>query len=504
MHRSGRLDEARIAYQKVLKRDTNHFDALQLLGALYLQAGQPDRALPHLTRAARINPRVGAVQGNLGSALLAGRRPEEALACFDAAVGLDPNSAEAHFNRGGALLALRNLDEALASFDRAISLNPGHVKAHVNRGVSLQRMRRPTEALASFDRAIALQPDNAEAWFNRGPTLHDLGRPEEALVTYDKAIAIRPNHLDALANRAATLLQLGNFERGWREYEWRLKKWKLTRREFDEDKRWLGKGEIEGKSLLLYDEQGLGDTIQFYRYARLLGKKNVDITISVQETLVELFRTSSPGVKIIGPHDRPPRFDYNCPLGSLPLALQGAVTSIPTWPAYLVADEARKARFAAALPPRRKPRVGVVWSGAAYHENDHNRSIAFERLAPLLVDRVDWFALQNEIRPSDAESFRDCGRVAFPGGQFKDFADTAAFLDLMDLVVTVDTSIAHLAGAMGKPVWIMLPFNPDWRWMLNRSDSPWYPSARLFRQHRLGDWTAVFREIDGVLSTLSP
>jgi hypothetical protein len=209
-----------------------------------------------------------------------------------------------------------------------------------------------------------------------------------------------------------------------------------------------------------------------------------------------------PNVTILGEGEPVPNFDYQCSLLSLPLAFGTTLDSIPPPPRYLAADGERRARFAALLGPRTKPRIGIAWSGNPGHKNDHNRSIAFDRLSPLLSRDADWIALQNAVRPSDAAALQACGRLGVFADQLNDFADTAALLDLMDLVITVDTSIAHLAGAMGKPVWIMLPFSPDWRWMLKRRDSPWHPSARLFRQSEIGDWTKVIDDIKGGLRAL--
>jgi tetratricopeptide (TPR) repeat protein len=502
LHQSGRLDEARDCYKKVLARRPMHFNALQLLGLLYLQTGRPELSVTLTKRAILVNPDVAGAHSNLGNALLALERSQEALASFDRAIALAPGAADAHFNRAGALLELERLDEAVASCDLAIALNSRHVRAHINRGVGLQRLRRPDEALASFDRAIELDPDCAEAHCNRGPTLHDLKRPRDALAAYDKAISLKPDYFDALAKRGATLLQLGCFEAGWREYEWR-RKWRFSKHILDASNLWSGDENLEDKCLFLYSEQGFGDTIQFFRYVQPLEAKSVNIVLSAQEPLRSIFHTSNPNLQIVGEDEAPANFDYHCPLGSLPLAFRSTLGSLWSPPRYLWADEARRAQFEAKLGPKTAVRIGLAWSGNPAHDNDRNRSIAFEQIRPLLTAGAHWFALQTDIRSSDAAAFQEFGRVTHSGAGFRDFADTAAFIELLDLVITVDTSVAHLAGALGKPVWILLPFNPDWRWMLDRSDSPWYPSARLFRQPALGDWAGAIDAVRGELLSVT-
>jgi tetratricopeptide (TPR) repeat protein len=537
LHRTGRLDEAAAVYDKVLRRNPKHPDALHLLGTLRVQAGQPEMGVPLLQRSVRANPGHAPAHSHLGVALWKLNRHAEALASYDAAIALkpmdaaahnsrgivlgslnrhaealashdtalalDPNSADAHYNRGVQLQALGRPDEALASQDRALALNPNHAEAHNNRGTALNSLGRPGEALASYDRAIALKPDYAEAHSNRGVALSELKRFDEALESYDRAITLEPDYIDAHLHRSFTRLLVGDFEGGWRDYEWRKRTWDAAARQFDQRRPWRGEPPEAGKRLFLYHEQGFGDTLQFSRYVAPLLKRGFEITLSVQDPLAPLLRPMAPGVILLGEDERPADFDFQCSLMSLPGACGTTLESIPPPLAYRSPDNGRRARFEALLGPRARPRVGIAWSGRANHKNDHNRSIAFEQLLPQLSEDVDWIALQNEIRPSDAAAFDACGQVAFLGEALGDFADTAALAGLMDVIISVDTSLAHLAGVLDKPVWVLLPFSPEWRWLLNRSDSPWYPTARLFRQPAPGDWASALKAVGSELRSLA-
>jgi tetratricopeptide (TPR) repeat protein len=528
LHRSGRFDEAAQLYNKVLRRDPRYADALHLLGMIQVHRGEDEAGAALMRRAVRVNPAFQAAHAHLGMALWKLNRPAEALASYDVAVALRPNDAEAHCHRGVVLGELTRHQEALVSQELAIALKPDYAEAHYNRGVQLQHLKQPQEVLTSQNRAIALNPGYAQAYNNRGTALNDLNRLEEALASYDAAIALRPDYTEAYCNRGLVLQRLkrldeslasydqavalepnstdaqisrsfalllaGDFEAGWRAYESRKGKWNTAARRFDQERRWLGETDLDGKRLFVHHEQGLGDAIQFARYVMLLEDRGVDVSVSVQAPLKPLLQPAMPSVAFIGENERPASFDYQCSLMSLPLAFGTTLDSIPPPPRYLAADVDRRAHFGAQLGPKTKPRIGVAWSGNPTHTDDHNRSMMFEELLPLLSEDADWIALQNEVRPSDASAFGGSG-VRFFGDALNDFADTAALVDLMDLVISVDTSIAHLGGSMGKQTWILLPFSPEWRWMLDRRDSPWYPTARLFRQPEIAKWSGVIDQV---------
>jgi tetratricopeptide (TPR) repeat protein len=438
---------------------------------------------------------------NRGNLLRLLKRNEEALESYDKAIALRPDYVVAYRNRGIVLRELQRREEALADYDTAIALQPNFAEAYRNRGLVLRDLNRLAEALASYDRAIELQPNHGAAHGNRGVVLQDLARYDEALASYDRAVALRPDDADENWNQGLCLLLLGQFERGWQQYEWRKRREPpIAIRSYPQPP-WLAKENIAGKKLFLYWEQGFGDTIQFSRYAKLAQARGAQVILAVQDSLLALIRKANPDLEVIAQDQTPRTFDYHCPLMSLPLAFDTTLETIPSLPRYLWADDELRGRWEARLPPKTKPRVGIVWSGSLVH-NIHNRSMDLATLLPLLSDEVEWVSLQRDIGENDCELLRREARVVSFGDELKDFSDTAALLDVMDLVITVDTSVAHLAGAMGKQVWIMLPYNADWRWLRHRSDSPWYPSARLFRQPGIGDWADVVVRVKSELRSL--
>ena len=255
-------------------------------------------------------------------------------------------------------------------------------------------------------------------------------------------------------------------------------------------------------TLFLWWEQGFGDTIQFCRYAKLVEARGAKVIMSVQMPLRGLLKQISPTIQIINPHELPTDFDYHCPMLSLPLAFQTTLETIPAQQQYLKADEELQFAWSARLPPKTNSRIGLVWSGRTDSKSDYNRSMQLQQFLPILSADADWICLQKEIKEKDLGVLRQDGRIAYFGDDLRDFSDTAALLDQMDLVITIDTSVAHLAGAMGKPVWILLRYNSDWRWLLDRDDSPWYPSARLFRQQQIGDWAGVIDRVGSELRSV--
>lgn len=403
--------------------------------------------------------------------------------------------------RALALQQAGRLAEALEVFDHALALAPDRAETIFDRGVVLHDLMRHEEALASYRRVLAIAPRFELAHYACGMALADMNRDEEAVQAFGAAIAIKPDYADAHVLRAFSWLRMGRFDLGWRAYEWRKARWPSALPRLDPRTAWRGQADLAGKTLFLHHEQGLGDSIQFIRYARLLASRGARTVLSVQDALRPLLRPLFPGLDIIGESERPARFDYHCSLLSLPLAFATTLDSIPSPGPYLSADPARRARVEALLGPRVRPRVGLAWSGHPNHPNDRHRSMPFAALAPLLAWDADWIALQNDLRSRDGAAV---DHVAFHRAAQTDFADTAALVDLMDLVITVDTSIAHLAGALGKTVVILLPFACEWRWLRGRADSPWYAGARLVRQSRAGDWAGVVARVDGDLPSLVP
>jgi len=492
--------EALAAYDKAIALRPEFAEAHLNRGLALQDLQRPTEALAAYDKAITLNSYLPEAHYGRGCVLEQLSRPAEALAAYEKAIALRPVFAEAHTGRGNILQAMRRLEEALASHDQAITLKPDFAEAHNNRSIALTYMMRLTEALASCEKAIALTPNYAEAHNNRGNILQDLKCFEEALAAYEKAIALKHDYAVAYNNRAYLLLLMGRLDEGWREHEWRKKKRDepIASKTYDQPL-WLGEENIEGKIIFVWWEQGFGDTIQFCRYAKLLEARGSRVVISVQQPLLALVNSISPTIKVLE-HDAT-EFDYHCPLMSLPLAFRTSLNSIPSEPRYLAADAELRLAWENRLLPKTKPRIGAVWSGSASH-GIYNRSMPLETFMALLHPGADWICLQKEINDNDVAILRQDDRLTFFGDDLRDFSDTAAVVDLLDLVITIDTSTAHLAGALGKPVWLLLPYNADWRWLLDRNDSPWYPSIRLFRQREIGNWKHVVDDVKTELRTL--
>lgn len=388
---------------------------------------------------------------------------------------------------------------ALELFDQALKINPRHASLLNNRGNALRDLKRYAEALENYERALKIKPDHVEAHCNRGSLLQEFRRYEEALQSYARALKIKPDYAEAHWDESLCRLRLGEFALGWQKYEWRRKTplGKKALRDFTQPL-WLGKEDLNHKTILLHAEQGLGDTIQFCRYAAQLSKLGATVLLDVPPSLKTLLRSVEGVAMIVTPGEPLPDFDYHCPLLSLPLALQVDLGTI-TGSSYLHSDRQKLEAWKSRLTLRDKKKVGLVWGGSTVHLNDHNRSIALEAVQSLVDDHADFYCLQKELTPADRAALEHIQNIEFVGDDLHDFSDTAALVDLMDLVITVDTSVAHLAGALGKEVWILLPFNPDWRWLLDRDDSPWYHSAKLFRQPGIGDWSSVLTQVKAEL-----
>lgn len=479
-----------------------HFDAQQLLGTLLAQQGDYVMALGRLEAALRINPTNALVHKNRGQTLLRLGRTAEALGAFEAAVRLQPDYAEAHFNRGNTCRLLQRPLQALHGFDEAIRLQPQYVEALSNRGAVLQALGRFDEAEASLSAAVRIAPDDPDIQFNHGNLLSEVKRFDEALCAYERAISLRPEFVDAHYNRALLLLLVGRLGEGWREYEWRLKRAEtLDPARALGEAAWRGEQDIRGKRLLLYSEQGIGDAIQHLRYVPLLVAAGATVSLALPPRLWPVADMLDPPVSI----EQTGEFaavDLHCPLMSLPYATSAMAAMIPAQVPYLHADPVKVHRWQQRLGTASARRVGLVWSGSSQHDNDAKRSIPLQFLRPLLDLPVEWHSLQIEYRPEDIKTLGAMPVLRQHQEELADLSETAALVSCMDLVISVDTSIAHLAGALAKEVYIMLPWMPDYRWMLDRDDSPWYPTARLFRQPSRGDWDGVVGSVCVGVKTL--
>lgn len=430
---------------------------------------------------------------------------DRAIQYYDEAITADPSRAETYYKRANALRNLGRLEEAIAGYDAAIAHKPDYAYAYCNRGVVQQSLGRFADAVASFDQAATLDPADPLVPYNRALLMQDYGRWDEALVGYDRTIALAPGHADAHFNRSLVQLFGGNFAQGWIDFEWR---WKNAARlgigaapaSFSQPL-WLGQEPIAGKRLLLHSEAGLGDTIQFCRYATACAALGATVILEVQPALVSLVGTLEGVSQVIAKGQPLPPFDYHCPLMSLPLAYKTTLDSIPASPRYLATDPAKVTQWHAALGVRTRPRVGLVWSGNPNNPIDAKRSIPLAQWVSHLPRDLQYFCLQNEVREADRKTLAANPFIVDLGNM--NFVSTAAFCECLDIVLCVDTSIAHLSGALGQQTWLLLPWVPDWRWMRARDDSPWYPSMRLYRQTVAGDWQDVFRRVATDLRALT-
>jgi tetratricopeptide (TPR) repeat protein len=485
----GELGKAERLYTESLQHQANSFDALHGLGQVHYRRGRLDTALTCFQEALKCDLSRAEGFAGLGLVFHTLRDFARALTSYEQGLRLEPDNAELLNGRGVSLIELRRPREALACFDRLLASCPDHADALGNRANALLRLGRVEDAVAAYERLLELAPNNAPLLANRAAALRRLDRPHEALMSAQKALAIKPDFAHARFVESVARLSLGDFAAGWRAYEsrWHVG-WLASQRHDYGAPLWLGKDSLAGKTILLHAEQGLGDTIQFVRYAPLLAAQGATVVLEVQQPLVRLLANARGVAKIVARKEPLPHYDFHCPLLSLPLACGTTLETIPAEIPYLAPRQTDVAQWHARLP-RQRPLVGLVWSGERSHDNDLNRSMRLETLQPLLdLPGVSFASLQHEVREEDQALLKARGDVASIGAEFKDFADTAAAIAVLDAVIAVDTAVAHLAGAMGKPLFLLLPYAADFRWLRGRGDSPWYPSARLIRQPQFGEW----------------
>jgi tetratricopeptide (TPR) repeat protein len=534
LHTMGRHDEAIASFERAIALQANYVDALCNRGNSLNALKRYDEALASYDCAIALRPNLVEAHCNRGNTLRELRRYDEALASYDRALALLPNLVEAISNRGITLAELKRYDEALDAFARAIALRPNDAELFNKRGVILDQIKRPAESLADYDRALALRPDYTDALYNRGNALHDLKRFDEALACYDRLLPLRPNDGNTFNNRGKILKELnrypeafacsaralallphdiiahcneslmrlltGDFKRGFRDYEWRWKKADMApaKRDFPQPL-WLGEGDIAGKTILLHSEQGFGDAIQFCRYAPMVAARGARVILEVRPPLLQLMRSLAGPAEIVASGDALPAFDIHCPLLSLPLAMGTRLETVPAQVPYLSVAADKSAEWGARLGAKTRPRIGLAWSGNVIHERDKERSIGLRNFLRMLDVDATFVSLHKEVGADDAGVLAERSDILHFGDALADYTDTAALISQLDLVVSVDTSVVHLAGALAKPVWILVTYVPDWRWMLEREDSPWYPTARLFRQTAAREWDSVLARVHAEL-----
>jgi Flp pilus assembly protein TadD len=484
-------------------------DLCNNLGAALENSGQFDEAIDAYRRAIALQPNYPDAYNNLGVVLGRKRLIDQAIDAFRHALTLRRDFPDASYNLGMSLREKGDLAGAIAAFEQAALLRPDFANFQLQSGISLHAAGRNDESIGAFRRAIAIRPDFVDAHNNLGTALTAAGRFDDARAAFRAALAIQPDHPSAHFNLGMSLLTSGEFSEGWPQLEWRWemdpeRAWRhrLTR------PRWDGHPP-EGRRILLYAEQGFGDTIQFVRYVPMVAARSGRVILECQPELVRLLQ-GVPGVERLiargGCDEALPDHDMHCPLMSLPMVMKTTLQTIPAEIPYLRCDAELSSRWRERLLSGTL-NVGLAWAGRPSHTNDRNRSMPLSMLAPLArVPNVSFISLQKEHSASPGTPGEGRGEGSLPlidwTGELDDLADTAALIDNLDLVITVDTATAHLAGALGKPVWVLLPFVPDWRWMLDRTDSPWYPTMRLFRQPALGQWSPVVRDVVQALQSL--
>jgi tetratricopeptide (TPR) repeat protein len=538
LHQAGRLAEAEKIYRRILIQQPNHPDALHLLGVVSHQTGQSDAAIDLIQRAIAINPGNAHYHNNLGNALRDKGLSTEAIAAYRNAVQRKPDYPEAHYNLGVALRARGQIDQAIAAYRNALSFNPEFADARNDLGSALREIGSLDEAIATLREAIRLKPDLHKAYNNLANALHETGQLDEAIVALRQAILIKPdiaelhNNLgnilrdrglldDAIAalgqsirlkpefaeahyNLGLIYMLKGDFAQAWPEYEWRWrsKGFPSPRGEFVQP-RWDG-GDLNGRTILLHSEAGFGDTIQFVRYAPMVASRGGKVLLECQAPLLGLMR-GLPGVEQLVTTNEPlPHFDVHCPMMNLPLAFGTTMQTIPATVPYLRADpsliESWRVRLGRADG---QLRIGLIWAGNQRFRLDRTRSLNLQQLSPLArVPGIKFFSLQKGPPADQAKTPPEGLQLINLGPDLMNFSDTAAVMSSMDLIISTDTSVAHLAGALARPVWVMLQLMPDWRWHLEREDSPWYPTMRLFRRKNWGDWPEVIERVALALDAL--
>jgi tetratricopeptide (TPR) repeat protein len=495
LHELGCLDESVLSHRQAVSIEPDsalfHFN----LGNTLKELGQFQSALDHFDQAVTLRPEYVAAVLNRGGALMKLRRYEDALLNFDAVIVRQPTDPQAFSNKGIALAAIRRFEDAIISFEQAIHLDPDDSQLYMNFGVALIGAGQYDRAIQNLRRAVSINPSYAEAFSNLGSALKQVGEFTAAFDHYQRAIALDPELAEAHWNLGLTQLLLGNFNEGLPRYEWRWKTSDQSQfKRYFEQPMWTGAQSLEGKVVLVYAEQGLGDTIQFVRYIPLMAQMGATVLMEVPFALRGLLH-HLPGVsRFIVQGETLPWTDFHCPLLSLPLLFKTDLASIPPV-VDLPLDFSRVAAWSARLGARVNPRIGIVWSGNPHHTNDRNRSIPLERFLSQLPEQFDYVSLQRDVRETDWALLRSHPRVRHFGQELSDLVDTAALCTLLDLVVCVDTCVAHLAGTLSKKTWILLPWLPDWRWQMKGQESAWYTTATLYRQPFPGAWDPVLKQI---------
>jgi tetratricopeptide (TPR) repeat protein len=498
----GRLMEAEAVCRQILQAQPNMAEAEHLLGVIAHQNGKLGEAIELVQSAVKLAPQVALFHANLGEMLRLAGRPKHAAEEARRALEIEPQMPAALSNLGVALYELKDYKGAAQAQRKAIAAAPNFAEAHSNLGNALHALRKFDEAIAAYRRAIELKPDYADAWANYGTALHHSGSFDEGIAALRRAIALAPHHANAHSGLGILLLMRGELGEGFDEYEWRLRSSERKGPRFPEIP-WTGES-LAGKHVYVQAEQGFGDTLQFARYIPPLARRAGRVTLRVHQQLVTLLRESLPGITVLGDRGDPAPYQCDAVLLSLPRLFKTRLETIPADAPYLRVPTDALQRWRQRLAAMKGVKIGLVWAGNPEHVNDTRRSLDLNLLAPLFsVPGTSFASLQFGPRRADLKKLKGKSAIEDLGAQFEDFTDTAAAVSALDLVITVDTSVAHLAGALGKPVWLLLPWVTDWRWLLQREDNPWYPTMRLFRQRQGEDWSTILPRIAQELAAVA-
>jgi len=534
-YNQGKVFEAERMLKEIVEAQADHTDAFYLLAEISYHAGHPDDALRNLKKALQYGPENAEACVNIGFILQGKKQFDEAIEFYEKAIHLNAALFEAYINLGNIFTEKRQFGEAILNYQKAIQVEPLSPDAYSSLGIALLKAERYNEAVICCRKALELAPQNADMHYNFGIALQEQGilddaitcyrkasemnpgdaetlnnlafalqenrRPHEALPYYRKALQLDPGYTTAHWNLSLALLLTGNFREGWREYEWRWgTKYLLSSKRDFAQPLWDG-SDLKGRTILLHAEQGFGDTFQFVRYAPLVAGLGANVVLECQKPVAALMQSVGGIQHVIARGEELPAFDIHCPLLSLPLAFDTTLETVPATVPYISADSSLSAKWRDRLKDDdSEMKIGIAWAGNPGFKQNRYRNIPLHFFIPVAgLPGVSLYSLQKGEESAMANNPPGQMKVVDYTGDINDFSDTAAFMENLDLIISVDTAVAHLAGAMGKRVWTLLPFSPEWRWLLEREDSPWYPTMKLFRQSSKGDWASV---IDRVVQEL--
>ncbi len=496
----GKLAEAVACYEKAIGLKHDMIEAHNNLGVAFHYQRKLDKSIDCYRKALNIKPHTPEVHNNMGNALKDMGKFEEAIACYEKTVKIKPDYAEAWFNMGNTCHDMNEPNNAASCFQKALEIKPDYAEAYFNMGNVYHELDRISEAINCYRKVLQLKPEYTDAYDNMGKAYQDMGKLEAALSCYENTLRIEPENADAHFDRSLVLLLNGNFKKGWQEYEWRFlrSEWKRTYPYHFNKPHWDGSS-FSGKRLFIHSEQGLGDTIHFIRYLPMVKSLGGAVIFEAKKPLLNLFQ-DFPGIDELlewsSVKKADTKFDFYLPLLSIPYIFGTTKQTIQAKVPYIYADPGAIEYWRDYM---KEPgfKVGLVWAGSPTNNDDRNRSCELKNFFPLSqIPEVQLYGLQKGADAAQVNGLPENMTVTNLGEKFKDFSDTAGVIENLDLVISVDTATAHLAGAMGKPIWTLLPFAPDWRWMLNRETTPWYPTMRLFRQPNRGNWEAVFQQVE--------